>query len=83
MYAHFNEVEPEKGYTMKVATAPRKLTPVSETEENIDRVNAILQLVIDDKRISDEEGRFWDSCYPWVSTNEETIDLLQEAYQHL
>ena len=55
----------------------------AETEANIDRVTEILRIVIDDKAITNEDGHFWDSCYPWIETNLETADLLNEAYQHM
>ena len=65
--------------TPKIRTVDKKFV---ESEENVDRIKTILQLAIDERPISDEDGKFWDGCYPWVSTNEETTDMLQEAYQH-
>ena len=56
---------------------------VEESDANVDRIMEILRIVIDDKKITNEDGYFWDSCYPWVETNLETMDLLHEAYQHL
>ena len=59
-----------------------KHTTVPETDESVERIIAILQLQINDTRPNTEDAYFWDSCYPWVETNEETAELLQEAYQH-
>ena len=61
----------------------RKVEKVVESDENVDRIKEILQLVIEDKVITKEDGIFWDGCYPWLEVNEETVDMLHEAYQHL
>lgn len=51
-----------------------------ESEENVTKVLDILERYIAGATLTREDSFFWDSCYPWIETNIETKDLLQEAY---